>query len=35
MKEGCIYRERVSEADAGVEVLAYHAERFRHSSLSR
>lgn len=33
MNEGCIYRERVSDADAGVEALAYHAERFRHSSL--
>jgi len=33
MNEGCVYRERVREADAGAEVLAYHAERFRHSSL--
>lgn len=33
MNEGCVYRERVRAADAGAEVLAYHAERFRHSSL--
>jgi len=33
MNDGCVYRERVSAADAGTEVLAYHAERFRHSSL--
>jgi len=33
MNEGCVYREQVNAADAGVEVLAYHVERFRHSSL--
>lgn len=33
MNEGCVYRDRVSAADAGAEALAYHAERFRHSSL--
>lgn len=32
MNEGCVYHERVSAADAGAEVLAYHAGRFRHSS---
>lgn len=32
MNEGHVYHERVSAADDGAEVLAYHAERFRHSS---
>ena len=33
MNDGCVYLERVRDADDGMEVLTYHAERFRHSSI--
>jgi 23S rRNA pseudouridine1911/1915/1917 synthase len=33
MNEGLVYHERVRAADAGAELLAYHARRFRHSTL--
>ena len=29
--QGYVYRRRVSAADAGASVLAYHVEHFRHS----
>ncbi len=34
MNQGWLYEERVSKADAGLTVLDYYAERYRHSSLA-